>query len=315
MLSRVADHLYWMSRYLERAEHTARLIDVYLNMILDLPPGIQRENQTAIFLRRFELSAAPSLDTLEKLTFQLTFSPDSPVSILSQITDARENARYVREQISSEMWLQINRLYLDMRQAGRNRSWWIEPHNYYMDIKMGIHLFQGIADSTMVHDQGWHFMQIGRNLERIINLSTLLHSAAEQPGQEGSGPEYFSMLALLKSVTAFEAYCKVYNPDLNLNSILEFLLFNSGFPHSARFCIDQVLASLNSLGDNPIVNKQGRPQRMAGRLQSSLSYVDLEEVLGTSLTDYLELIRHQASVIHETIQHTYITYPIESVLN
>src|SRR5690349_23746962 len=115
MLSRVADHLYWMSRYLERAEHTARLIDVYLNMILDLPPGIQREQQTAIFLRRFELSAAPSLDTLEKLTFQLTFAPDTPVSILSQITDARENARYVREQISSEMWLQINRVYLDMR--------------------------------------------------------------------------------------------------------------------------------------------------------------------------------------------------------
>ena len=313
MLSRVADHLYWMSRYLERAENTARLIDVYLNLILDLPPGPQRHSQTAILLRHFDLDTAPSLDQLETLIYRLTFDPSSPGSILSQLTAARENARYIREQISSEMWLQINTLYLDVRQAGHDRSWWVEPHNYFMNIKMGIHLFQGIADSTMVHDQGWHFMQIGRDLERIINLTALLGNFMNQP-QPLDGPDYFSLVALLKSATAFEAYCKVYDPDLKLNGILEFLLFNAEFPHSARFCINEAIESLNALGSSLTSGKNGRPQRLAGRLQSGLNFTDLDEVLSVSLVDYLAQIRQQASMIHEAIHNTYITYPIESAL-
>lgn len=312
MLSRVADHLYWMSRYLERAENSARLIDVHLNQILDLPPGAQRQSQSAMLVRHFELSAASQPDDLQQLVYNLAFDQEVPLSILPQLTVARENARYVREQISSEMWLQINRLYLDVRGASQNRSWWAEPHNFFMDVRLGIHLFQGITDSTMVHNQGWHFIQIGRYLERIISLTALLRNFVEQPSQGDA--DYFSMLALLKSVTAFEAYCKVYNPDLEVNSILEFLLYSAEFPHSAHFCINEVLASLNALSDTLLMHKHNRLQRLAGRLQSNLSYVDLNEVLETSLVDYLAQVRQQAAAVHEALHDTYIDYPIESAL-
>jgi uncharacterized alpha-E superfamily protein len=223
----------------------------------------------------------------------------------------------VREQISSEMWLQINRLYLDVKQAKQSKEWWDEPHNFYSGVKLGIHLFQGISDSTMVHNQGWHFIQIGRYLERIISLTNLLGSFINQPQHQNNGndtADYFSMLALLKSATGFEAYCKVYNPELNLNSILEFLLYNDQFPHSAHFCIDEVLRSLHALGDTLMMHKNNRPQRLAGRLQSSLSYTDLDEVLESSLADYLNQIRAQATSIHEALLSTFITYPIEPML-
>jgi uncharacterized alpha-E superfamily protein len=169
----------------------------------------------------------------------------------------------------------------------------------------------------MLHNQGWHFIQIGRHLERIIGLTAVLRVFMEQSYSGGNGShasDYFTMLTLLKSVTAFEAYCKVYNPDLQASGLLEFLLFNGEFPHSAQFCINQILTSITALSDATMMHKNSRLHRLVGRVQSNLSYSEISEVLQTSFGDYLVQIRQQTLDIHDALFDTYITYPIESVL-
>jgi uncharacterized alpha-E superfamily protein len=164
MLSRVADSLYWMSRYLERAEHTARLLSVGLNQTLDQTPqsAAPRWGRTLAALQ----TPLPSDDPYT-ITRVLTFDAANPGSISSCIALARENARQVREQISSEMWEQLNRLYLRVKEANIAELWEGEPQEFFQAVKEGAHLFQGITDATMSHGEGWHFIEVGRYLERV----------------------------------------------------------------------------------------------------------------------------------------------------
>jgi uncharacterized alpha-E superfamily protein len=319
MLSRVAENLYWMSRYLERAENTARMLDVYVNRALELAPGAALHQAR---LRRLADSLdLPVSDALEGdlLIHSLSFDPGYEGSILFNLSIARENARHVREQLSSEMWTEINRLYLDVRRKDKVAVWESEPHEFYMAVKEGAHLFQGVTDATMNHNQGWHFIQIGRYTERLTSLLTFLsaqlpdhiegRASSDQPG-EG----YFELVAMLKSVSAFEAFCKVYNPDVQPDRIAEFLLFNPEFPRSARFCIDTVFESLNALADATMRPKTLRVNRLAGRLQSSFSFDEIDEVLRSGLTPYLYGIKHQAYQIHDSLFDTYISYSVEAAL-
>ena len=319
MLSRVADNLYWMNRYIERAENTARVIDVYLNLILDMPTGIQQQNQQENFLRSLEIQFpdedAP--DDFQQFVKQLTFSEDNAHSVFASVAAARENARQVREQISSEMWLHLNRFYLDLRQGKKGKDYAVEPHDFYMAVKLDSHLFQGVTDATMNHDQGWHFMQIGRYVERVVNLTSVLHVYMQRPRQQDSSiysAYYFEMLTLLKSVTAWEAYCKAYSPDLDAGQILEFLLFNPQFPHSAHFCVNQIADSITALNHATHRQNNGRLHRLVGRLQSNLSFDEVEEVFESDFHAYLRNLRRQVNQIHEVIYSTFITYSIEDAL-
>jgi uncharacterized alpha-E superfamily protein len=169
----------------------------------------------------------------------------------------------------------------------------------------------------MNHDQGWHFMQIGRYVERIVNLTSVLHVYMQRPHeQDGSiySAYYFEMLTLLKSVTAWEAYCKAYNPDLEAGQILEFLLFNAQFPHSARFCVNRIAESIVALNAATLRQNNGRMHRLVGRLQSNLSYDEVEEVFEADFHAYLNNLRKQINQIHEVIYSTFITYSIEDAL-
>lgn len=316
MLSRVADSLYWMSRYLERAEHTARFIDVHLNLILDSEPGILDQKRVKALLESLMVpNEDTEIDTASWLRW-LTFDANNDASITHAITTARDNARQVREQISSEMWTQINTLYLHVRRANADSVWDASPHDFYQEIKQGSHLFQGITDATMNHHQGWHFIQLGRYIERTIGLVNLLNAhfsaAALSPKQTISTDRYFELLAILKSVSAFEGYLKVYNPNLQPNQIVEFLLFSQEFPRSLRFCVDQSLYSLHALAEATGRSRNTRLYRVAGRLQSNLSYDEIGDI--RDLPDYLSNIKQQIYQIHATLYGTYITYPIETAL-
>lgn len=320
MLSRVVDSLFWMSRYLERAEHTSRMLDVYLNLMLDLAPGMS-EQQRLRHLMESMGAVTTAVTTIEEFAEQedflywMTFDSTNSQSITANITAARENARQVREQISSEMWTQINQLYLHNRRTNID-SWRIAPHDFYLEVKDGAHLFQGITDATMNHDQGWHFIQIGRYIERAFSLLQLLNTNFGTINLHEIGDlaqvDYFELVATLKSVSAFEAYCKVYNPNLQTKSIIEFLLFNEHFPRSLRFCVDTSLASLHALGDSTKRSKNTRLYRTAGRLQSSLSYDELIDI--DDLQVYIKTIRKQIFQIHDMLYDTFITYPIETAL-
>lgn len=318
MLSRVADSLYWMSRYLERAEHTARLVDVGLNLMLDQAP-LAAERRWGRLLE--SLHAPPALagaDNAYKIAQAMTFDMENETSIVACIAVARENLRQVREQISSEMWEQLNRLFLYVKSTNIKEVWNAGPNEFFRAVKEGSHLFQGITDSTMNHGEGWQFIQLGRFMERAISTATLLdlyfRDFTGEQAQQAKVSSYLDWVGLLKSCTAFEAYCKVYTADLRPERIAEFLLLNAECPRSVRFAAETIQTAFQSIAEITSARKTGRVNRLSGRLRATLSFGQIDEIMESGLHLYLNDIQHQCAQIHTAIQQTYIAYPIESAL-
>ena len=316
MLSRVADSLYWMSRYLERAEHTARLIDVSLNLTLELSP-----DAAATHWRR--LLASLSVPLPEgvplrpfHLTQYLTFTA-KPDSLVAQINAARENARQVREQISTEMWEQLNRLYLQVNRVDIDYIWNAQPGEFFRAVKEGAHLFHGITDSTMSHADGWHFIQLGRYTERAKATALLLDlhfGTGDAEQQLAPGHDFLRSVSLLKSCAAFEAYCQFYTADFRQERIIEFLLLNAEFPRSVRFSADVILRALETIAKATGSGKPARPERLAGRLLASLDYTLVDEIVADNLHGYLDSIQRQCALIHTATHQVYIAYPVETAI-
>jgi len=317
MLSRVAENLYWMSRYLERAEHTARLIDVHLNLMLDQSPtsAVPRWGR---LLASLQIPSTADVGDVYGLTQKLTFDLSNHNSIVACIAAARENARQVREQISSEMWEQLNRLFLQVKGASMDTIWNAQPHEFFHIVKEGSHLFQGITDSTMSHGEGWHFIQVGRFIERICATAALMDLYFSQfpdsQDQSVAARNYLEWVGFLKSCTAFEAYCKIYTASLRPGSMAEFLLLNPEFPRSIRFAADMIQAALHAIAESTGTREAGRVNRLAGRLRAALSFGQIDEIMAGGLHAYLEDIQRQCAQIHTAIYQIYITYPIESAL-
>jgi uncharacterized alpha-E superfamily protein len=313
MLSRVADSLYWMSRYLERAEHTSRLLEVNINLMLE-HSGVAPAVRWSRVGSSLGMTGLAELDTHESVQ-TMTSDLNERSSIVSCIVAARDNARQVREQISSEMWEQLNRLYHHVRRVGIEDIWDAEPMELLRQVRDGAHLFQGITDSTMNHGDGWQFIQVGRYIERALSLATLLDvHFAQVPDDEGRQDTHIEWLGLLKSATAFEGYCKVYTADLTPDRIAEFLMLSEEFPHSIRFAVDQLRTALNSIAEASTSRKTDRLARLSGRLVAALSYSQIEEIMSGGLHTYLESVRRQCAQIHTAVNQVYITYAIESAL-
>jgi len=318
MLSRVAESLYWMSRYLERAEHTARLIDVQLNQMLDQAGG-----ESNLRWRRLlhSLRTPPPQGDVDaySVTQALTFDASSTSSIASCIAAARENARQVREQISSEMWEQLNHLFLQVKGTSMEQMWFAEPHKFLNSVKEEIYLFQGLTDATMSHSEGWHFIRIGRFLERATATAALLDThfsvfLTEQTEDENEPLDYLSWIGLLRSCASFEAYCKVYTAVIRPAHIAEFLLLNSEAPRSIRFACAMMQGALQAITKATNARNSGRVERLIGRLRASLDYYQIEEILGGDMHEYLESIQRQCALIHSGLYQAYIAYPIEVAL-
>jgi uncharacterized alpha-E superfamily protein len=317
MLSRVADSLYWMSRYLERAEHTARLIDVDFQLRLEQSP----DPGSGRWLRLLQTLQVPvpaggKIDS-STLAYTLTLDRTNPSSIVSCISSARENLRQVREQCSSEMWEQLNRLYLQTvgTQAGESRI--LHSQLFFRGALDGAHLFQGVTDSTMSHGEGWQYIQLGRFVERTLGLATLIGTHFRNFSQPWEytidTDEYLEWVGLLKDCAAFEAYCKKYTAELRPLRVAEFLLLNADFPHSIRFSVDKVHTALRSIAEMT-EHKADSPSRLAGRLRANLSFAQIEEVMADGLQSYLGTIQRLCSLTHNAIQQLYFDYPVESAL-
>ena len=305
MLSRVADSLYWMSRYLERAEHTTRLLDVNLNLMLDESPTSADHR----WLRVLQALGRPKKVKWEgnpyALSRCLTFDQTHKSSIMSCIIQARENARHVREQISTEQWHRLNSLYLEVtrpelatvmqEEALQDAS--EAPAAFLQQVMEAVHQFQGVTDSTMSHGEGWQFIQVGRYLERATATALLLEAYNEDLWQDldrpAEGNEYLEWMGLLRSATAFEAYCKVYTADLTPEWILEFILLDPEFPHSVRFSIESMRTALDTIQRSSGKTRGETLQRLAGRLSATLSFASVDEILSTGVTAYLRSVREQ----------------------
>jgi len=318
MLSRVADNLYWMSRYLERAEHTARLIDLNLYLALELSPELASAHWQRL-LASLRVALPPDVPMLPfQLTHRLTFEPSNTDSLVSCVAIARENARQVREQISSEMWEQINQLYLRVKRAAIDQIWNAQPHEFFRAVKEGAHLFQGITDSTLSHAEGWRFIQLGRFIERARATAMLLdvHFSGYRHSDDAGagGQEFLRWVSLLKSCSAFEAYCQFYTADLRPERSIEFLLLNAEFPRSVRFAADVIVDALEAIAQSNGARKAGRAQRLAGRLRATLDYSQVDEIVADNLHNYLESIERQCALIHMAVHQTYFAYSVESAL-
>jgi uncharacterized alpha-E superfamily protein len=259
----------------------------------------------------------PEALNVDHLIHHLTFDLENKNSIVSSITAARENARQIREQIGSEMWEQLNQLYLAVRRAGIEEVY-AQPHDFYHPIRQGSHLFQGLTDSVMSHGEGWHFIQLGKFIERASATATLLdanltflHKPADQVRM---GLDYISWVALLKSCSSFEPYCQTYTADLRPERITEFLLLNPELPRSVRFAEEVIQSSLQTLAKITGAAKTGRAERLAGRLRATLDYAQLDEIMADNVHAFLESIQRQCSSIHTAVHQQYIAYSIEMAL-
>ncbi len=327
MLSRVADSLYWMSRYLERAEHTTRLLDVNLNLMLDeTPASAERRWQRVLQALGNPKDFAWEGDAYA-LVRKLTFDAENRNSIFSLLITARENSRHVREQISTEQWHRLNSLYLqitrpDTRQTREAGTMAIEPDaptEFLQSVMEAVHQFQGVSDSTMSHGEGWRFIQVGRYIERATATAQLLEAYHDDLWGGGhfdkhEGNEYLDWMGLLRSATAFEAYCKVYTADLTPEKILEFLLLDEEFPHSLRFSIDAMQAALALIARESGGIRTESLSRLAGRVQATLAYTSVEEIFETGVVPYLKRIQTECADIHRAIYNLYIDFPIQSAL-
>jgi uncharacterized alpha-E superfamily protein len=317
MLSRVADSLYWMSRYLERAEHTARLMDVELQLWLDQVPDAGGGRWRFLLEALHAVNESGGQVHPSSLVNTLVFSRKNASSIVSCIAAARENLRHVREQCSSEMWQQLNRLYLEVMENRPDDTWILNSHGFFSAVQDGAHLFQGITDSTMSHGEGWQYIQLGRYIERADTLASLIglhfQRLPHPPDQAVEGAEYLEWIGLLRGCAAFEAYCKVYTAEIRPLRVAEFLLLNPEFPHSVRFSIDRMNGALHVIGD--LTERRAKlPTRLAGRLRAQLSFSQIEEIMAEGAHAYLQNVRAECAEIHSAIQQIYFDYPIDAEL-
>ncbi len=318
MLSRVADSLYWMSRYLERAENTVRQLDVTMSLMLDTG-GASAEARWLRLLASLGKPVGMEWNgDLDSMARKLVFDGLSPASVTFCISGARENARQAREEISSEQWQRINRLFHHMHSPHAQSQFDSSINDLLATVVDGIHIFKGVSDTTMIHGQGWQFIRLGRYLERAYATATLLEVCQADlfnpQEREGTGYQYLELVGLLRCCTSFEAYCQVYTADVVPDRILEFLLLNRDFPHAIRYCVDGIRNAIDF-----IQHTGGRrsPEELTagiGRLHAMLGYTTIGEILNGDTAAFLHNIREQCLRIHELIYRYYIHYSIQSAL-
>jgi uncharacterized alpha-E superfamily protein len=318
MLSRVADSLYWMSRYLERAENAARLLDVTMSLMLDTGGAnveARWQRMVAALGKPVEMEWNGSLEAMAR---KLVFDHLHPSSVIYCVNAARENARQVREEISTEQWQRLNRLFHQIHAVNAEAHFSSNMSDMLASVVDGIHLFQGVGDSTMIHGQGWQFIRLGRLLERAYATATLLEVYRSElfypQERDSSGYLYLELVGLLRCCTAFEAYCQVYTADLSPERMLEFLVLNRDFPHAIRYCVDNIRTAIES-----IQRSGGRrsPEELLagiGRMHAMLGYTTIGEILAADPGAFLHNIREQCMRIHELIYRNYVHYSIQSAL-
>lgn len=315
MLSRVADALFWMSRYLERAEHVARLLDVCFMLELDLngvmpgPHDAHWENLAEVLQLPVPLPKQDGQALPAALTHWLTFDLDNSNSIMSCVSRARYNARSVRGTINSRTWKELNKLYWQLSDpvfAGQARE---SPHEFYEAVAGGSYTLQGICDATMTHDEGWQFIQLGKFLERADKTLRVLDVHA-QLLRERANPGRLALASLqwagvLRSCHAYEAYQKLYVGRVEPDGIVDFLLLHPQFSRSVRFCLESAAAALTAIegrGPGPGLSKV---DRTLGRVLNDLKFAEPDQLLAGDLQSFLARILDGCAQVSRAIQDQY----------
>ena len=311
MLSRLAENLYWMGRYIERAENTARLLDVNYHAIVEAPhlfrgvlteqwaPLLSITGDAESFKKHFERADRNTVPEW------LSRHPENSSSISASLTHARENARTLRDRISTEMWSSLNRSYLALCAEPSEEE--TSLHDFCEGVRDASALFFGLAEATMPHDLGWLFLRSGRHLERADNVLRILQVRYRQyRGQEpvARAIETHRATALLKSCSAFEAFRKGHHSALEPDRIAAFLLLDAGFPRSLRYSVRRLFESLDGINkQNPGVSEE--PLRQAGWLNAQLTYMESAEQILKREEPSLEALLGALAKISDATRRAY----------
>ena len=314
MLSRIADSLFWMARYMDRAENTARLLDVTYHMLLEQSHHTYELRWDAViritggqelFQRTFEEADA------EKVCEFLLFREDNPNSVVSCISNVRENARAIRDRMSREMWENVNGLYYRVRDMQANLETRNALHGFCREIIAGSHAFNGITDSTLPHDEGWNFLQAGLALERAENTARIVdveyHKLVESsvPLPYAGNQQW---MAVLNSVAAYEIYRRVYHSAIEPHNVAELLILHSQHPKSVRFNVGWLQNSLRAISGAGPHSYANEAERLTGKLHDSLVYDRIEDVFARGLHVFLTDVEQTCRRIGEQIAKTYFYY-------
>jgi uncharacterized alpha-E superfamily protein len=238
-------------------------------------------------------------------------------SLVNSLRFARDNARQVREQLSTEMWEHLNRLYLRLQTVTLDGIRVHQPARFFRDVMEDLYTLGGVTYTTLRHGEGWQFLELGRFIERAQLVSRLLdiHFGIVAPGVvQPPPPKYFDWLVLLKFCTAFEPYCKEHTAVIKPERIAEFLLFDAEFPHSVRFAVDRVREALAHVAPGAPPARRAPCERLAGKLKAAVDFGQIDDLAGSSIDRFLVNISEQCEQIHDAVYAAYIVYDAEAVL-
>jgi uncharacterized alpha-E superfamily protein len=310
MLSRVANSIYWIGRHVERAESVARFVDVNLQLMLDLPPGLSSQWAPLVHItgdwERFETRYKEA--SQETVIEFLAFDWENPNSIVSCLRAARENARTIRENISSEMWEELNEFYLSVQDPAARRRARNTPSEFFHNVRRTSHLLLGATDSTLSRGEAWHFARMGRLLERADKSSRVLDVKyfllLPDVSDVGTPIDDLHWSAVLRSVSGFEMYRKRHG-QVAAAKIAKFLLLDRDFPRSVHHCLINLTFSLHEITGTPLGRFRTAAERRAGQVATELDYTTMEEVFALGLHEYLDGLQVKLNSVGESIFETF----------
>jgi uncharacterized alpha-E superfamily protein len=316
VLARDADSTYWLARYVERAEHIARLLLVNGEVLIDVG-----DISTALLHRHWQsvlqimhADDLPSGETAlpQRIAAYMTFDESNPFSLISCLTRARENARGIREVISSEMWEQLNTLYWSLRSQEAATSFAEAPDMLYDQIITGSMLFQGLTDQTLGHDQRWFFAQLGKYFERISVTCRILrnkHEILREAEATVDTPLWnIHWIAVLRSCGSLETYRRSYVGELDPLHVAQFLILEDDLPRSVRYCVHEAHKSIAAIRALVRPKQVDPTERILGRLDAQLEYAESTELAGDKLPRYLGDILDNIAEAALSIQRSFFMH-------
>jgi len=324
MLSRVAHSLYWMARYTERAENIARILDVNLQLLLDMRnldekrlieywlPIVEATGDEQEF---FKLHPHATGNAVAEF---LVFQAENPNSIYQCISSARENARMVRDQITMELWEELNRIYLFIHSPQARKVWARSPSEFFQEIKAASLHVIGIMNATMVHDEGWWFVQAGQFLERGDKTTRILDVRHQSLPQRGipaaiNSTDALEWSAVLRSCSAWDAYKSICGADVHPRTIAEFLLLDDSFPRSLRFCVSELNRALRRISGVAEGHFCNTAEKLTGRFLAELQFGTIDEIFEHGLHEYLDEAQSKLNDIGNALFQAYISLPFDTI--
>lgn len=311
MLSRVANSIYWIGRYLERAENYARFMDVNFNLMLDLPGDQKAQWEPLVQVTGDYQEYTAQYTGFDKfdVMYFMAFDAHNPNSILSCVSKARENAREIRENIIKETWEKLNELYHYVNAMANSKDWKEgDPIPFFTGVKEQIMLINGIGYATVARTEGWYFRMLGTHLERADKTSRVLdvkyHILLPTPTLVGTPLDFLHWSALLKSVSGFNTYRRFYG-NLEASKVVNFLVLDKIFPRSVFYCILSAEDCLKNITGNAGRGFTIQPEKTIGELRSRLEFASVEDIISFGMHQYIDDLQHRIINISNEINDSF----------